>query len=370
MKAIAVFLFLFCLSGTVQAFPELSRHGYVNCTTCHLSPSGFGVLTEYGREMSKELLATWAIEGEQRFAYDLLTPPEALLVAGYIRTLQVHKENTATRIGYPIVMQADVEAAYNTNRWAVAITAGRQEIGAQPKAEGRFSSRRHYGLFRVSEEHSVRLGKFQKFYGLNDPNHNLYVRRRLGFQQDTETYNAEYAWLGEKFSTYLTYVFGGLSDSKSRARESGPSLSTSYFLFDKHKIGASYFYGEDDARPNDTRRVVMGPWFIVSWTDRLYSLSEFDYQRKENRITKQTTYGYVTSNRLSFEVHKGIIPFVLFEQEHLDRDRPQSKLRTFGLGAQFFPRPHFELSAAWQKERVFSSPDYSDLAWIMLNFYL
>lgn len=370
MKTLVGALSLFFLSHEAMALPELGRHGYVNCTACHLSPAGGGVLNEYGREISKELLATWAKEGEQGFAYGLVSPPEALLISAYLRTLQVHKENTASRIGYPILMQADMEVAVNAKRWAVAVTAGRQEIGAQPKAEGRFMSRRHYGMFRVSDEHSVRLGKFQKFYGLNDANHNLYVRRRLGFQQDTETYNAEYAWLGEKFSTYVTYVFGDLSDSKSRARESGPTVSTSYFLLDKHKIGASYLYGDDKSVRNNAKRHVFGPWFIVSWTEHVYSLSELDFQSRTNRQTGQSTSGYVTSNRLNYELFKGVIPFVLFEQEHLDRDRPQSKLQTYGLGMQFFPRPHFELTAAWQKERLFSAPDYSDLAWIMLHFYL
>ena len=370
MKALIAFMLVAISPVPAEAFSELARHGYVNCTACHLSPSGMGALNEYGREMSKELLATWAREGEQKFAYGLLDPPEALLVSAYLRTLQVHKENTASRIGYPVVMQADVEVAVNGKKWAVAATAGRQEIGAQPKSEGRFVSRRHYGLYRVSDEHTVRIGKFQKFFGLNDPNHNLYVRRRLGFQQDTETYNAEYSWLGEKLSTYLTYVFGGLSDSKSRARESGPSLSTSYFLFDKHKLGFSYFFGDDKSQLNNSKRHVFGPWFIVSWTEHLYSLSELDFQARTNRTTGQKTSGYVTSNRLSYEAYKGVIPFLLFEQEHLDRDRPQTKLQTYGLGMQFFPRPHFELTAAWQKERLFSAPDYSDLAWIMLNFYL
>ena len=370
MKVLFAALLFFSLPQKAAALPEYARHGYVNCTACHLSPSGGGVLNEYGRELSKELVATWAKEGEQKFAYGLVTPPEALLISAYLRTLQVHKENTAMRIGYPIFMQADVEVGVNTKRWAMAIAAGRQEIGAQPKAEGRFTSRRHYGMFRLDDEHTLRLGKFQKFYGLNDPNHNLYVRRRLGFQQDTETYNAEYAWLGEKFSTYVTYVFGNLSDSKSRAQESGPSFSMSYFLLDKHKLGASYFYGEESSKNTNTTRHVYGPWFIISWTERLYSLSELDFQNKTNRQTGQSTSGYVTSNRLSYELFKGVIPFALFEQEHLDQGRPQSKLHTYGLGLQFFPRPHYELTAAWQKERLFSSPEYSDLAWLMLHFYL
>ncbi|MEQ1666480.1 MAG: hypothetical protein ABL927_14015, partial [Bdellovibrionales bacterium] len=39
------------------AFPEMIRHGYVNCTACHISPGGGGALTQYGRKLSRELLS-------------------------------------------------------------------------------------------------------------------------------------------------------------------------------------------------------------------------------------------------------------------------------------------------------------------------
>jgi len=367
---LALALLSILIPADAEAFSELARHGYVNCTACHLSPSGSGALTLYGRELSKELVATWAKDGEQNFAYGFVTPPEAVLLSGYLRGLQLHRDSATSRNGYPILMQADLEAAYNAEKWAVAITAGRQEVGRQPKAEGRIMSRRHYALYRVSDEHALRVGKFQKFFGLNDPNHNLYVRRRLGFQQDTETYNFEYSWLGYKFSTYATYIAGSLSDSKSSAKEDGASFSTSYFLGDKHKLGASYFFGDENTTRNDTNRHVFGPWFIIAWTDHLFSLSELDLQSKRNRRTGVKTSGYVTSNRLSYELFKGVLPFMLFEEEHLDRDQALTKLRTYGGGLQFFPRPHLEISAAWQKERLFSAPDYSDLAWLMMNFYL
>ncbi len=54
MRVAAVILLLapLCLG-----FPEMVRHGYVNCVACHMSPDGGGVLTPYGRSLSKELLS-------------------------------------------------------------------------------------------------------------------------------------------------------------------------------------------------------------------------------------------------------------------------------------------------------------------------
>src|ERR1700722_15897581 len=49
------------------AFPEMARHGYTQCTACHVSPAGGGVLTEYGRELSSDLLSTWSHGNESAF---------------------------------------------------------------------------------------------------------------------------------------------------------------------------------------------------------------------------------------------------------------------------------------------------------------
>src|SRR5436190_6515955 len=89
------------------AFPEMIRHGYVNCTTCHVSPSGGGTLTEYGRELSKEVLSTWSKEGEANMAYGLVKPPEWLLFGGDYRSVYVYRDTPLYRDGRYILMQTD-----------------------------------------------------------------------------------------------------------------------------------------------------------------------------------------------------------------------------------------------------------------------
>ncbi|RYZ63714.1 MAG: hypothetical protein EOP05_23120, partial [Proteobacteria bacterium] len=52
------------VGANAEAYPDLIRHNYVNCTTCHVSPTGGGAMTEYGRAMSHELLSAWGTERE------------------------------------------------------------------------------------------------------------------------------------------------------------------------------------------------------------------------------------------------------------------------------------------------------------------
>src|SRR3989344_836543 len=178
MKRAFLWLLFFSVfySDRAKAYPELSRHGYTNCTSCHLSPSGGGLLTAYGRELSKEILSTLDREGEQYFAYNKLPADEKVLLGVYIRGLQALRDSDEKEEARAILMQADAEAGYNEKKWAIAASIGRQEIRSGLDSKGRLFSRRHYFLYRVTEEVAVRAGKFLRFYGLNDPNHNLYVR--------------------------------------------------------------------------------------------------------------------------------------------------------------------------------------------------
>ena len=53
-------------------YPEMVRHGYANCTACHVSPNGGGILTPYGRSLSQELLSTWGAKNESDFMYGFM----------------------------------------------------------------------------------------------------------------------------------------------------------------------------------------------------------------------------------------------------------------------------------------------------------
>jgi hypothetical protein len=361
----AVFLF----SSQAEAYPELSRHGYTNCTTCHISPSGGGLLNLYGRELSKEVLSTWSRDGEQYFAYNAykkLSQEEKILLGGYFRSVQAVRDSADTRAGRFIVMQADLEGGYNGEKVAVVGSIGRQELRSGFQSTSRVFSRRHYALVRIGEQQNFRVGKFMRFYGTNDPNHNLYVRRdtMLGF--DTESYNAEYSWLGEHVSAYVTGLFGSLGDDKSQSQEKGLTASVSGYFAEKHKVGVSVLRAKD----NTQERTIGGPWAILSFTKPLFLLSELDFQSKRVAATKQLQSGYVTSQKLNFEWVQGLISFITYERKDLNRGDPNSKQQSYGTGIQFFPRPHFELIGAWQKDVAISTNTSSDLYWLLLHFYL
>ena len=99
--------------------------------------------------------------------------------------------------------------------------------------------------------------------------------------------------------------------------------------------------------------------------------SETDYQVKISKIAPSTQSGYVTEQKLAYDIRQGITPYGVWEYARLNLDDPKSQKQSFGAGINWYPRPHVELTAEWQKLKIFSAGDYyADYAWIMANFYL
>src|SRR6478609_5615506 len=78
--------------STARAYPFMIRHGYTGCASCHVDPSGEGLLTEYGRAQSVLLLSTRygrAPDAEPGrvadFLFGLVPTPSWLLLGGWVR---------------------------------------------------------------------------------------------------------------------------------------------------------------------------------------------------------------------------------------------------------------------------------------------
>ena len=151
MKKILILCCFLFFQTPVFSYSELSRHGYVNCTSCHLSPSGGGLMTPYGRELSRAIVSSWGAKNEQYFAYNYLpalSKNEKILVGAFVRGLQAIRYDKKATEARSILMQADVDAAFNEKNWAVLGSFGRQEIRSGLKSDSRLFSRRHYALYR------------------------------------------------------------------------------------------------------------------------------------------------------------------------------------------------------------------------------
>src|SRR5436190_4378083 len=57
--AIAPTIFCTALASVASAEPMFLAKQYARCTTCHYSATGGGLLTAYGRSLSRQEVSTW-----------------------------------------------------------------------------------------------------------------------------------------------------------------------------------------------------------------------------------------------------------------------------------------------------------------------
>ncbi len=346
------------------AFPEMVRHGYANCITCHVAPDGGGVLTAYGRSLSREVLSTWGAEGEERFAY-LVSPPEWLSLGGDIRTVQTYYSSATRERARLIFMQADLEAAAKIEKWTIDASLGRQEPTSTNASGSNLLSRRHYLSYRPTDNLSLRAGRFNIPYGINLPDHYVSVKRGLRWDEGSESYNLEGAYLGENYDFFLTGTLGR-PDDKTLNRDQGFALRGSHFLNEKFKIGGSYFYGSSPLG----KRHVVGPYAILGFTSDLFLLAEVDLQHV-TPPTGNARDGLMTYLKFDHELHKGVHVYLSHEYTKLDFAKATSESHAIGLGTQLFLRPHLELNASYQKQQIRAlGNEFADFAWVVLHFYL
>lgn len=356
---------LFLVSTLVWGYPEMIRYNYVNCTSCHVAPNGGGVLTPYGKVLAGEVVSSWGTETEGQFLWGAVELPNYLNVGGDIRYLQLYTDTANARTARFIFMQADLEAAIGTDKIRFVGTIGKSGNPGPNNEEGGIVSRRHFVQYNPAEGFAVRFGKFYKTFGINTPEHTLVTKKGLGWDQDTETYNLEGAYLGEQWDLFVTGVLGRI-DTNSVSREKGVALRGGYNLSESQKVGLSYFYGS--GKTGD--RHVFGPYAQVGFSKNLFLLAEVDFQR--NLPTgRDATFGWVNYLKFGYEVMKGMQLFANHEISRLDLRTDRFDVHLYGLGVQWWPRPHFEIQAMYQKQKVRAvHPDYGDIAWLLLHYYL
>jgi len=320
--------------------PEMVRHGYTSCTACHVSPAGDGNLTAHGRQFSAETLSTWHRPNEGEFAYNAITLPAALQVGGDVRGLAFHRNTPQASAERFMVMEAAVEVSATPGPWIAAIRAG--------SYNSLFQSRTHYLGYAFPSNLVVRAGRFQQAFGLMGPYHTNSTRRGLRWDEGSETYNLEGSWSGDQVRVWATLNLDG------------GALRTSLTLSERIEVGLSY---APDHIAGDTRHV-LGAFANLGLSEHLYLTSELDTQVGAIR-------GWATFHRLGYEMTQGLHAILEAEVARPDFSSLRGAWSGVGLGAVFYPRPHFEFSAMYQKRTTEGNPStLSSYATVLGHFYL
>ncbi len=358
-----IILILLTFSGTaIWAFPENVRQGYGSCQSCHISPSGGGILTDYGKETSVDFLSTWSQEGEGNLFHGSIGEMENFKVGGDFRALAIQKDNNVYHYSRGFPMQADVELAYTPNdEWAIAATFG--------SYDGTPDSRRHYLIYKPNENWFLRGGLFATTFGLQIADHSASIRNRMNFNQGQETYNLEVGYTNEQFEIIFDAILGKQGEGISR--EQGVSSKFSYLVGERSVIGVSVIQAENEV----WRRLAISPHSIIGFSTTLYLLAQTAWETKTSVVSNDPSLPDHTNlhsyMKLGWEVYRGFHVFAGFDDSHSVSDNYLARRQAYGPGIQWFPRPHFELEGRIEKklDRAFSDK-FGDQMTLLIHYYL
>jgi len=372
MMKSSLFLILSFFSLATFGFVENVTHGYPNCLACHVSPTGGGILTDYGRALSSELMSTIKTKNFSQPLGGLLKNSESLKWGGGIRTIQTRFENNQLKTGGLFVMQKNVElAAYVKDFVAVGTFGTKKGPGNRIKDKGAFISERHYLMYRGDPTSRVRLGKFRQNYGLNDPNHTRLVKQDLGFGSYSETYQLEYFKILEDGEFIVSTSLGRIDIPKA-PQEKNIMGQYTHYLNGKSRVSANVILGES---PVERRSLwgINGVFSLFNKHDAFrfdlnYSVSQ-DLTQTIKEETNKSLVGYLL---WGYKIFDGIFPYAVYEHRQSDlKETRLSMTQSPGLGIQFFPISHLEIQFEHQyriNQRSKDNPEHR--SFLLFHLYL
>lgn len=370
IKSLTISLTLLFQVNSAYSYPEMIRHGYAHCASCHFNPAGGSTLTPYGRSLSSEILSRWSYKGEERLFHAALSQSTSqwiqgekesgFILGGDLRYVQVHQENASIRRRKSFLMQADLELGVKWKELLFISTYGQEKT-----AHGeRYNFRKASLQASLNESTTLKAGRAQPNLGLMLNEHFLSSRSESGMGPLENRDLIELQVNLEKFGFVLGIEQSTFEKRKEASSEKGLYVQADYIL-DSYKIGIHYWNRNSD----DFKRERWGTHALLGFNHKWALLSDIHFQHEKNKNTP-SIWSLYSSQKLSYEPFKGIWFSIWNDYSQRDLKNNNSARLRVGPGFQFFPRPHFELQALWLKEVNKSSGLWGDYAMIVLHYYL
>jgi hypothetical protein len=293
------------------AEPVFLARQYARCTTCHFSPTGGGLLTPYGRSLTREELSTMGrghstapaagADGEQAFLFGLLGNRLGPVSLGIdLRPGHLDVRFPGGQEKRDLLMNAEITAAFRSKGWTVYGELGRQPL----RAEGtRVDSFEHWVGYESPKGFGFRAGRFLPAYGVKFSDHTAFNRKPLGLDTFDQIYGVE---LSRTTDRYLVQLAAGPGRADSIIDNDGTrgfvasarvqvDLSTRTVL-----VASGLFHDKSDVNPRDgSTGIALG----FSPIRRLTIWTEGDAQFQQGLSGAPS---YVLVNETGFEVYRGV----------------------------------------------------------------
>ena len=352
-------LFIIAFSSEIAlSYPENIRNGYTNCTSCHVSPTGGGAVTSYGRSFSAEVLSTWKKQGEENYFLPAL--PEGVSYGGNARYVNLSIDSCGYSYSRKFLMQADAELALEVlPGLIVAGTYGVYNVDTKYRKPLLYEQRRNYVLINASDNLSLRAGRFFPAYGIHFADHTLATRSAIGFGQGEETFNVEASYKNQYFELFTTGVQGKTGsvsiDGSKGYKWTGDGeehglIGRLALNFQTYQIGVSALrmIGVNRVRSS------YGAYANLGLFESLY------LQLQADKIFSGSTPQLVGTGKIGFVPIRGV--HLITSYDTLDKD-----YTSWHWGVTLYPRPHWEFNAEFIRKNA--DRRYDEMLFIT-NHYL
>lgn len=234
---LALLLAVVLPAASAHAYPWMIQHGYTNCSTCHVEPSGFGLLTEYGRAQAQISIPTlWGgkkpdeVEPFNGILYGAVPLPSWLNVGLSLRGAVLSTTTSQGTNVRDILMIADLRAGVTAGPFLASVSFGYVPTGANQAAvtnqqRDNLVSREHWlGLRFDDNKFYVLGGRLNLPFGLRNVEHNSFVRAATRTDTNSsQQYGGELVWDAPGIRTAVMGIAGNLLIRDPAYREYGYS---------------------------------------------------------------------------------------------------------------------------------------------------
>jgi hypothetical protein len=204
---------LAAMSREAAAYPQFQfSSGTQRCGQCHYSPTGYGLLTAWGRDESADTISMAG--GDGSFLHGAATLPPWLSLGGDFRGTVLRNTTGDDSPGdfaiFPMQAEIYARAAFGETGLSLYVTGG---VRGAARGEGSwpassvesFISREHYLMWKPSGTGPyARVGRYYAPFGLRLAEHVYFIRRYTGFNLYEETYTASGGYLAEDWEAHVS----------------------------------------------------------------------------------------------------------------------------------------------------------------------
>lgn len=288
LPALAALVFVLAWAPAARAYPFLIGRGHAGCASCHLDPSGGGLLNEFGRlEASDSLTARHpAPPATLQSLFGLLhdSNPDWLLTGGSLRYLALlMKTDGAPTMNSLILMQGDLRLGIDAGRWRAAGSLGFIQNEQSPAAvAGPLVAREYWVGYTFGEGRTLlRAGRMNLPFGVRSIEHTLFVRAATRTDlNDSQQHGVALAWRSGALRGEAMAIAGNYQARPDDFRERGGSGYLEWSPSSRYAVGVSSLVthvAQDPYLRVANTRQAHGLMARASPIDKLVLLVEVDY---------------------------------------------------------------------------------------------